>query len=105
MLPLHNGLILLDVRKHYFTLVNQVGAAYAIDVHVLCLCQPRSQQKGMLTFFQPKTSYAASPSDILYWAGLIPPNDTSMRFSLHQSVYSPRASMNRSIDQPFQPRP
>ena len=59
----------------------------------------------MLTFFQPKTSYAASPSDIPYWAGLIPPNDTSMRFSLYRSMYSPGASMNRPVDQPFQSRP
>lgn len=40
----------------------------------------------MLTFFEPKTSYAASPSDLLYCAGLIPPNDTFIRLSLYHSM-------------------
>lgn len=80
-------------------------------VHKLAACQVgclRARwvvEGGTLTFFQPKTSYAASPSDILYWAGFIPPNDTLMRFLLYQSMYSPSASMNRPVDQPFQSRP
>lgn len=70
-----------------------------------CMWSNISRHLGMLTFFQPKTSYAASPSDIPYWAGLIPPDDTLMRFSFYRSMYSPGASMNRPVDQPFQSRP
>lgn len=42
--------------------------------------------RGMLTFFQPRTSYAASPSDFLYCTGLIPPNDSFIRSSLYQRI-------------------
>ena len=38
---------------------------------------------GMLTFFCPKT-YAASPKDLLYCTGLIPPNDSLILSSLYQ---------------------
>lgn len=46
----------------------------------------KNEPPGMLTFFQPRTSYAASPSDFLYCTGLIPPNDSFIRSSLYQRI-------------------
>ena len=33
---------------------------------MLCIRQWKNRHLGMLTFFQPKASYAANPSDLLY---------------------------------------
>ena len=67
---------------------NQVQAvpiattAHQSDSFVIC----GQDIMGMLTFFQPRTSYAASPSDFLYCTGLIPPNDSFIRSSLYQRI-------------------
>ena len=69
--------ILAEAQQEYCDIVG-----YLVGV----LQSKQAARKGMLTFFQPRTSYAASPSDFLYCTGLIPPNDSFIRSSLYQRI-------------------
>ena len=56
---------------------------FDLQKKLACVLSTPCRQKGMLTFFRPKT-YAASPNDLLYCTGLIPPNDSLILSSLYQ---------------------
>lgn len=75
-----------DVSHDAMALLFALNLRTSIASVAMCILANWLNVSGMLTFFQPRTSYAASPSDFLYCTGLIPPNDSFIRSSLYQRI-------------------